>query len=142
MQYVSNGNIVDIGCGKGSQLKKLPTSFVPYGIEISKAEAEYAIEYVERRGGRVVVKSAIDGLKEFPDQYATGVLMRSYLEHETDPKAVLQETCRILRPGGVAVIKVPKLRLSQSSVPGRQVVGFPFSRPFELFHATDTANNV
>lgn len=123
-RFVSGGNVLDVGCGKGDQLRKLPDRYVPFGVEISEAEAACAEEHIQRRGGKIVVGPAIEGLREFPDGIVDGVFMRSYLEHEAAPGGVLEETRRVLRPGGVLVIKVPNFACVNRMVLGRHWSGF------------------
>lgn len=122
--YVGSGNVLDIGCGKGDQLKKLPPAFVPYGIEISRAEAAHALLHVKPRHGDVIVKPAVEGLQVFTDSFFSGVLMRSYLEHEAAPKAVLQGAFRVLRTGGVIILKVPNYDSLNRRIYGNYWCGF------------------
>lgn len=132
-QYVCHGNILDIGCGKGDQLKLLSSCFTPYGIEISKAEAVHARRQVEPLGGRIIVDSAVAGLQAFATNFFSGVLMRSYLEHEAAPKAVLQDVYRTLQPGGVTIIKVPNYGSLNRRVFGQYWCGFRFPDHLNYF---------
>jgi SAM-dependent methyltransferase len=132
-QHVSEGNVLDIGCGKGDQLRKLPIAYTPFGIEISEAEASHAVDAVEDRGGKIVVNSAIDGLREFPDDFAAGIFMRSFLEHEADPMGVLEQTSRVLKPYGVAIIKVPNYGCVNRMLLGRRWSGFRFPDHLNYF---------
>jgi predicted SAM-dependent methyltransferase len=51
-------------------------------------------------------------------------MLRSYLEHELNPLAVLQELHRTLQPGGVALIKVPNYASLNRRIMGRRWCGF------------------
>jgi len=133
MQYVTSGSVVDIGCGKGDQLKRLPAPYVPYGIEISEAEASYAVTHAESRNGGIVNKSALEGLKTFPENFASGVIMRSYLEHEAYPREVLEETYRVLDHNGVAIIKVPNYGCLNRIVLSDKWSGFRFPDHLNYF---------
>lgn len=132
-RYASDGNVIDIGCGKGTQLKQLPDQFVPFGIEISKNEASFATEYVSQRGGKIVNASALDGLREFPENFANCIVMRSYLEHEANPKNVMEEIYRILKPGGVVIIKVPNFACFNRMLLGSYWSGFRFPDHLNYF---------
>jgi len=122
--YVAHGRVLDVGCGKGSQLKSLADRYVPFGIEISRVEAAYAEDFVKARKGEVIVKPAAEGLTTLPADFVDAVFMRSYLEHETDPGAVLAGIARVLRPGGIAIIKVPNYGSLNRRVLGNHWSGF------------------
>jgi SAM-dependent methyltransferase len=133
VQYAAGGNVLDVGCGKGGQLKKLSPAFVPHGIEISRAEAAHASEYARQRGGTVIVKPAVEGLQAFEENFAAAVFMRSYLEHEANPKAVLRGVFRVLSPGGVVIIKVPNYSSWNRGVYGKWWCGFRFPDHLNYF---------
>ncbi len=132
-RFVTAGNVVDVGCGKGAQLARLPAPFVPFGIEISQAEAAHAEDVARRRGGAVIVKPAIEGLETFPADFAAGIFMRSYLEHESNPLGVLEEVRRVLAPRGVAVIKVPNYGSLNRALLGSFWSGFRFPDHLNYF---------
>lgn len=131
--WVSSGRVLDIGCGKGDHLRRLAHRYTPYGIEISEAEASHAIGFAREREGDVIVAPAIDGLRGLPDAFAQGVIMRSYLEHEAQPLPVLHEVFRILRPGGVVIIKVPNYGCWNRRLSGRRWCGFRFPDHLNYF---------
>jgi SAM-dependent methyltransferase len=119
----ADGPVVDLGCGSGGFLRRLDARFTPYGIEISAALAEQATEVVAGRGGRIVSDSAQAGLAGFPDGFFAGALLRSYLEHDADAREVVFMLGRKLRPGGIAVIKVPNFGSVNRMVRGRKWCG-------------------
>jgi SAM-dependent methyltransferase len=117
------GPVVDLGCGSGGFLRRLDARFTPYGIEISAALAARASEVVEGRGGRIVADSAHDGLAAFPDGFFAGALLRSYLEHDADARAVVLMLGRKLRAGGIAALKVPNFGSVNRMVRGAKWCG-------------------
>ncbi len=122
-RLVGRGRVLDIGCGSGAWLRQLDDAFIPYGIEIDKRAAEIANAYATKRGGRVYQMDALTGLQSLDADQFDGVLMQSYLEHEIRPLEVLRAPGRVLRPGGVVIIKVPNIecwnrRLQRSGWPG------------------------
>jgi ribosomal protein S27AE len=73
------GRVLDVGCGSG---RKMPEAFIPFGVEISEGLSREADTHMRTRGGRAIHEPAVDGVKEFPDRYFTGILLRYFLEHE------------------------------------------------------------
>jgi SAM-dependent methyltransferase len=115
------GRVMDVGCGIG---RTIPDLFTPYGIEISEAQAHEANAYMTTRGGRTINAAAVDGLTEFSDAYFTGVIMRGFLEHEKQPKRVLQEVRRVLADNGAVYLRVPNYGSINRLVMGAKWCGF------------------
>ena len=105
--WAQPGNVVDLGCGDGGQMVKLPFEFVPFGVEISTESAALADERFADRGGSCINAPTKEGLQNFADNFFSAATLRSYLEHEIHPLDVLIELHRVLRPEGVAILKVP-----------------------------------
>ncbi len=117
------GRIVDVGCGGGSSL---PEPLIPYGIEISKGLAKLADQSMRERGGKCIHASALDGLKECDAGYFDGVLLNSFLEHETNPAPLLQEAHRVLKDDGVIYVRVPNFASINRKVMGPKWCGFRY----------------
>lgn len=132
-ELAAPGPVLDVGCGKGSQLARLPERFVPYGIEISAGQAAYARELVTARGGDILVEPGATGLRRFPAGFFTGIMMRSYLEHESQPREALVGAAHALAPEGVLVIKVPNYGSLNRRVFGRRWCGFRFPDHMNYF---------
>lgn len=98
------GPVLDVGCGGGTNV---PAGNVPYGIEISRSLHEIADPVMRARGGYAVHAPAIEGIGGFPDSFFTGAILSSYLEHEVQPRELLAELARVLRPGGRVYVRVP-----------------------------------
>jgi len=123
-RYAAPGNVIDIGCGSGERSLDLSDDFVPYGIEISDALAAKAKIILASRGGTAIHAPASDGLNQFTDGFFTGATLRAYLEHEAQPKAVLNALYRVLAPRGIAIVKVPNYGSLNRRVMGRNWCGF------------------
>ena len=119
----SPGRVLDVGCGRG---RWIPRNYVPFGIDISAERAREANKRMSARGGRAIQAAAIDGLAQFPDHYFSGVVLRSYLEHETDPKPVLREVARVMTDDGAAFVRVPNFGSVNRIVMGRNWCGFRY----------------
>lgn len=117
------GNALDIGCGGAC---RLPPGLTPFGIEISSALASHARPLFEARGGTVYCTPAIEGLQRFDDNFFHAIMMRSYLEHEEHPRAVLEAGFRKLAPGGVIYVRVPDFGSVNRRLRGAKWCGFRF----------------
>jgi SAM-dependent methyltransferase len=129
-ERVTTGNVLDVGCGP---INKIPEQFTPFGIEIEKEAARIANAVMTGRGGRVVHAPALEGLGQFGDGFFDGMIMRSYLEHEAQPRAVLELARRKLRPGGVIYVKVPNYGTINRQVRGIDWCGFRFPDHLNYF---------
>lgn len=129
-ERVSEGRVLDVGCGP---INRVPEQFTPYGIEIGKEAAEIASRVMGARGGRAIHAPALEGLAEFEDGFFDGMIMRSYLEHEAQPRAVMELAHRKLRPGGVIYVKVPNYGTINRQVRGVDWCGFRFPDHLNYF---------
>ena len=117
------GNVLDIGCGGRCRVPPGPT---PFGIEISDVLAARAQDAFAARGGHVVHAPALEGLEAFPENFFSAMLMRSFLEHEKQPRAVLQRARACLKPGGSVYVRVPDYGSINRRVMGVRWCGFRF----------------
>lgn len=115
-----SGAVLDVGCGNGD---RVPEGLTPYGIEVSRTLAERAQAAMQARGGRVVHAPALEGVEAFPDDSFDGIILRSYLEHEAQPRAVLTAAYRKLKPGGAAFVRVPNFGSLNAAVMGPRWCG-------------------
>ncbi len=125
-RYIGTGRMLDVGCGAGRTLINLPQSITPYGIEISPYLAGVSQQYCGPRGGQVVRNNALDGMDEFDADLFDGIMMRAFLEHETEPRTLLDKARRVLRAGGRIIIKVPNYGCVNRVVRGNRWCGFRF----------------
>jgi len=114
------GRVLDVGCGKGG---RIPEEYTPYGIEISQGLARTAREKMEPRGGQVIEAPAVEAIDQLEANSFAGVILRSYLEHEAQPLAVLKGTARVLRADGSAYVKVPNFGGLNRRLMGRRWCG-------------------
>lgn len=119
----SEGRAIEVGCGSAIYL---PPGLEPYGIEISPHLAAVARPKFRARGGDVINAPATTALAGLPAEHFDAVLMRSYLEHETRPRSVLESTFRALKPGGRVYVRVPDYASINRRVMGKDWCGFRF----------------
>jgi SAM-dependent methyltransferase len=97
------GQVLDIGCGRGFLLRAFQRrGWDVQGTELSEQSAQYA---------RLALKlpihmGALEDLS-FDDEAFDAVVMWHVLEHVHNPRGVLREVHRMLKPGGVFLVAVP-----------------------------------
>jgi SAM-dependent methyltransferase len=98
-------DLLDVGCGSGTLLGLLKhRGFRALGVDFSAEAARLADA---ENGVRVVVGSLEQA--GFPDHSFDIVTLFHILEHIANPRQVLAEVSRILKPGGVIVVQVPNI---------------------------------
>lgn len=130
------GPVLDVGCGSG---KKVPEPFIPFGVEISEELCRQADAHMQARGGRAVHAPAVEGVKAFPERYFTGILLRSFLEHEAQPQALLAECARVLAPQGTIYVRVPNYGSLNRRVLGGKWCGFRYPDHVNYFTVSSLA---
>ena len=133
IRHARPGNVIDLGCGDGGPLNGLPEDYVPHGIEISTESARRAQENFAARGGSAINDAVLTGLEQFPEGFFSAAVLRSYLEHELQPRAVLETLLPRLCPGGVALVKVPNYGSINRHVMGNRWCGFRFPDHLNYF---------
>jgi SAM-dependent methyltransferase len=125
-------NVLDVGCGWGELMEKfcqsLPPALMarvaPHGVEISRELSRLSDERLRPFGGRCEHASAHEGILNFDKDYFDVIVMSSYLEHESQPLAVLANSCSRLTAEGVIIIKVPNFDSINRKVRGPRWCGF------------------
>lgn len=117
------GPVLDVGCGNG---ERIPEIFTPFGIELSKQLCENANGRMRPRGGHCVHAPAVEGILEFEPKFFTGIILRSFLEHEWQPIQLLEGAHKVLRDDGKVFIRVPNFASTNRKVRGDKWCGFRY----------------
>ena len=105
LPYRGEGKVLDIGCGAGRHLARLKKyGWDAYGIDISERVAQMARDQF---GLEVVQGDILE--HQFPEEAFDIVTMWFSLEHMPEPRQVLLEVNRILKPGGLLIISIPNI---------------------------------
>lgn len=115
--------LLDVGCGHGFFLREMASrGWVVEGIEVSPAGRSYA-------EGRLGLKVHPGPLEEasLPEQSFDVVTLFYVIEHVHDPVGLIRAVRRVLRPGGMVLLRWPH------STPIVKLLG-PFSRRLDLYH--------
>jgi SAM-dependent methyltransferase len=97
------GRVLDVGCGRGWLLKEFRRQgWEVQGTELSDSAATYARQVLNLP----VETGSLDTIG-FPANHFDAVTLWHVLEHVSDPRAILAEVNRVLKPGGVLLVSVP-----------------------------------
>ena len=97
-------NILDAGCGTGALLQELQQYGECYGID----SAQQAVDFCRERSVAHVRLGDVSNIP-FADNSFDVVLALDVLEHLENDVRAIQETKRVLKPGGIAIFFVPAL---------------------------------
>jgi SAM-dependent methyltransferase len=123
-ERVKPGRILDVGCGFGFFLQNMAErGWRGDGIEISPTGRNYCRNHFP--GLRIESSPLPD--PSLPDSSYDAVTLFYVIEHLTDPLNVFREAYRLLRPGGVLLLRWPH------STPIVRLLG-SFSRFLDLYH--------
>ena len=97
------GRVLDVGCGRGVLLQEFRRrGWEVQGTELSESAASYA-----RQTLKIPVEIGDLEAIGFPPNYFDAITLWHVLEHVADPRALLAEIRRILKPDGVLLVAVP-----------------------------------
>jgi 2-polyprenyl-3-methyl-5-hydroxy-6-metoxy-1,4-benzoquinol methylase len=117
-------DLLDVGCGSGTLLGLLKErGFRPLGVDFSREAARVA---ETENGVRVIVGSLEQA--SFCDESFDVVTLFHVLEHVTNPRRVLVEVSRILKPNGVVILQVPNIDSWQFKAFGAKWYGLDIPR--------------
>lgn len=133
------GRLLDLGCAAGAFLVAMreQANWEVEGVEVSKETAQSAREH----NGLKVFAGTLEQAN-FPDNHFDAVTLWDVLEHLHDPVGTLAEINRILRPGGVAVIRVPNFDSWDASLFGLYWAGLDAPRHLYIYTRATLANSL
>lgn len=130
-RFRQSGRILDVGCGLGLFLLALdPKRWDRYGIEVMPAAYR---EAQRRLGAERIVTEDLSAMV-LPGEQFDAITFWDVLEHLPDPVDALRQSFRLLRPGGLLLVRAPNF----SSYLARRFGAdwYELSLPYHLFHFT------
>ncbi len=106
LRFRREGRLVDFGCGEGGFLGCAAPYFDLTGIELSPRSAKISRRQVP---SAMIFEGPVTEVaeRELPAAAFDVVTQFGYIEHEWCPLAGLRAAHRLLKPGGITVIKTP-----------------------------------
>ncbi len=102
-KYKKTGRLLDIGCGEGYFLQCAEHYYDTYGMDVS----EYGIEEAKRRANRTELSVGSIRNMDFSKECFDIITCFDVLEHLENPEAAILECRRVLKAGGLFVVRVP-----------------------------------
>jgi SAM-dependent methyltransferase len=106
LRWRREGKLVDFGSGEGGFLERAAPYFDVTGIELSPRSAEISRKRVP---SALILEGPVTEIadRELGAENFDLVTQFGYIEHEWHPLAGLRAAYRLLKPGGITVIKTP-----------------------------------
>jgi 2-polyprenyl-3-methyl-5-hydroxy-6-metoxy-1,4-benzoquinol methylase len=123
LHWRKGGKLVDFGCGDGTFLALAAKHFDVTGIELSPRFADLARRLV---APEKIIEGAVTTVAEsvLPAGSFDVVTQLGYIEHEWHPLEGLSAALRVLKPGGVLVVKTPNYASWNRRVMGMDWCGY------------------
>jgi 2-polyprenyl-3-methyl-5-hydroxy-6-metoxy-1,4-benzoquinol methylase len=100
--FVPGGRMLDVGCGGGTNLRAMQSlGWEPHGVDFSALAVQTC-----RQSGLDVFHGELSQAG-FPDGAFDLVSAHHVIEHVADPAALLREVFRIVKPGGMLLLRTP-----------------------------------
>jgi ubiquinone/menaquinone biosynthesis C-methylase UbiE len=132
LSILEGKDVLDVGCGSGGKPLAVTQQVKPksmHGFDLPTVFDPEAAERFARSKGITNCTFSKGYAEEmsFADNSFDAVISDDVIEHVKDPEKVFQEIYRVLRPGGIAILKFPSYKMltahhydAQINVPGMQ----------------------
>lgn len=99
--------VLDVGCGAGTDLVRFARGgALVTGVDIAESAIELARQNVAQQGLDADLRVADGESLPFPDNTFDFVFAHGVVQYTTNPRALVRECHRVLRPGGEALFQV------------------------------------
>src|SRR6202050_2788486 len=122
LRWIREGKLVDFGCGDGGFLVLASKYFDVTGIELSRRGAEISRQRISPE--KILEGPVTELASNLPENSFDVVTQFGYIEHEWQPIAGLRAAHRVLKPGGITVIKTPNYASWNRTIRGMDWCGY------------------
>ncbi len=122
LRWAREGKLIDFGCGDAGFLTLATKYFDVTGIELSPRGAEISRQRISR--DKILEGPVTELAATLPADSFDVVTQFGYIEHEWQPIAGLRAAHRVLKPGGVTVIKTPNYASWNRTIRGMHWCGY------------------
>ncbi len=122
LRWARAGKLVDFGCGDAGFLLLAKKYFDVTGIELSPRGAEISRQRISPE--KILEGPVTELASTLPANSFDVVTQFGYIEHEWQPVAGLRAAHRVLKPGGVTVIKTPNYASWNRTIRGMDWCGY------------------
>jgi SAM-dependent methyltransferase len=123
------GRLLDVGCATGIFLDGMRRlGWQVQGVEPSAS----AVAYARSRFGLDVFEGRLEDA-HYPANHFDVITLWDVLEHVHEPRQVLGELARIMRPGGLLVMSLPNPDSLEARLIGEHWLGWDLPRHLNLF---------
>ena len=130
-RFLSGGRLLDVGCGLGLFLLALdPARWQRYGLEVMPEAYRQSVQWL---GADRIFRADLTAAR-LPREHFDVVSFWDVLEHLPDPCAALKEAYRLLRPGGLVLLRLPNFASHQAR--HFREDWYALALPYHLYHFT------
>lgn len=104
-KYKHDGSLLDIGCGEGYFLQYAERYYNTYGMDVS----DYCISEAGRKTNRTRFSIGSIAQLDYGNETFDIITCFDVLEHLKEPEAAIKECRRVLKSGGIFVVRVPNI---------------------------------
>jgi 2-polyprenyl-3-methyl-5-hydroxy-6-metoxy-1,4-benzoquinol methylase len=123
LRWKREGKMVDFGCGDGGFLALAAPYFDVTGIELSPRGVQLSRQ---RISSEKILEGPVTEVSDtaLPENSFDVVTQFGYIEHEWNPLAGLRAAYRVLKPGGITILKTPNYASLNRHIRGEKWCGF------------------
>ncbi|HDS29578.1 MAG TPA: class I SAM-dependent methyltransferase, partial [Firmicutes bacterium] len=116
LNFIKGKKALDLGCGEGYGSKMLAgRAESAVGVDIDDKAIAHAVENYQADNLKFVASDVCD--LPFDDNEFDAVVSFEVIEHIVNPKRMLEEIARILKPDGILLLSTPNGAVKIASVP-------------------------
>lgn len=129
LSFIPQGRLLEVGCGSGVMLELMQRlGWTVEGVDFDDKASRMA------RGRGLDVKTGSLEQQNYPDNTFDAITMSHLIEHVPDPRGLVAEVYRVLKPGGKLVVVTPNSASWGHALFGRRWRGLEPPRHLHLFN--------